>query len=225
MVRGTPVLILTRPEPQSRAFLADLEGRLGRSVSAIIAPILGISELGDKPDLNMFRTLIFTSGNGVDRVAGDLAGRHVVTVGQQTARRAQGAGASAICLGNTVDEFLENAEAIEAPALHIRGVHSRGDLANRLSAMGAEVSEFVGYDQPQRPITKEAQQALLQGDAIVPVFSPRSARLMSAYDCHPSTRILAISDATAHEWVGEGTVEVAVRPDRQAMLDLVAAAL
>ena len=224
MVRATPVLILTRPEPQSRGFLAELEDRLGCSVPAIVSPILKIVELGESPDLDAFQTLIFTSGNGVKRVADDLKGRNVVTVGQQTARYAEMAGATATCLGDTVEDFLANAAFIKSPALHVRGVHSRGDLANRLSAQGTDVIEFVAYDQVEQPISDEARRALLAGTAIAPIFSPRSARLLSEYECHPSTRILAISAATAQEWAGQGLLEVAVRPDRQAMLDLVAGA-
>jgi uroporphyrinogen-III synthase len=225
MVRATPVLILTRPEPQSRAFLAEVEDRLGQPVTAIITPILRIQGADQRPDLDGFKTLILTSGNGVQQVADMLAGREVATVGQQTALLAERAGAHATCLGNTVEDFLNRASSLRSPALHIRGEHSRGDLAQRLTASGVATDECIAYRQIEEPISEEARRALTSGNAVVPVFSPRSARLLCAYECDPTTRVLAISQATAEEWSAPGLIDVADQPNRQAMLDLVVRAL
>ena len=218
------VLLLTRPEPQSRSFLADCRARLGHEIASIVSPVMRIDPVPVEADLDRYATLIVTSRNALDQVAGSIGDRTVRTVGQRTADHASMLGADAVCLGDTVEAFLERADEIDAPAVHLRGVHSRGDLAARMTAKGIEVDECVVYDQVEQPLSDEAQAALAAGQAVVPIFSPRTSALVSAHGAHPETVILAISDAAAAAWGGKGRVHVARRPDKDAILDLVAGA-
>lgn len=218
------LLLLTRPEAQSRSFLADLEARLGYTPPIIISPILKISAVGDAVDLDLYQTLIVTSGNAVMVLGGALAGRKVVTVGERTASMAQSVGADAQCLGDTVDALAARLREVEGPALYLRGRHSRGDLIGAGRAAGLSIDECIVYDQIEVPLTAEAQAAMKRGHAILPLFSPRSAALLSAYECHSSTKAIAMSPAVARAWTASTEVQIAARPDRAAMLDLVTAA-
>lgn len=224
MADQRPVLVLSRPERQSREFLAACKARVKRDIDAVISPVMEIEATPHVIDPDRFSTLIVTSRNALDHVGFPLKDRVVVTVGERTAEQARTLGARAVCLGENVDAFIKNASAIDAPALHLRGVHSRGDLAARLTAGGLPTKECIVYDQVEQPLSDEALSALAGGHAVVPVFSPRSAALVSRNTVHPETRILAISRSAAEAWSGPGTVAVSESPDRDGMLELVAAA-
>lgn len=215
-------LLLTRPEPQSRAFLADCETVLNRRLPVVISPLLQIEPVGELPDLDRFQTVILTSGNGVERLGPALGGRRVLTVGERTADLARVQGAAAHSLGENVEAFLKSATEVKTPAIHCRGVHTRGGLADRLNG----VDEAILYDQVAVPLSKAAQR-LLTGDApvVVPLFSPRTAKLLSSTQVSAPVIVLAISDATAGEWMAGGDIRVAERPDRHAMCAMVGAAI
>ena len=223
-----PTLILTRPADRAQAFLALCEARLGRRIPAIISPVIEIVPFGDIPDLTEFDTLIVTSASAVSRLAdeGLLGGRRVATVGERTAALAKSSGASATCLGENVETFLERVDQLSGPCLHLRGVHSRGDLALNVSKAGVPCAEAVIYDQIQRPLSSAARSAIAgQGRAILPLFSPRTAELLSsAAEAGTNASIIAMSDAVAAAWRGGGDVKIAQEPTNDAMCDMVIAA-
>jgi uroporphyrinogen-III synthase len=149
----------------------------------------------------------------------------VRTVGTKTARNARLHGAEAEALGENVEEFVAHADALTGPVLVARGVHTRGDLAERLRGRGLEVEESVLYDQVAVPLSRAAQMVLAGSSPVVaPVFSPRSASLLAAKHASAPMTVLAISEATAAAWTGNGTVVVASSPDAAAMCALVAEA-
>lgn len=221
MTDPRPVLVLTRPERQSRAFLADCEAHLGRPLHAVVSPALQIKPVPYDVDLDRYQTLIVTSRNALDHVDKNLAGRRIATVGKRTAERATELGAKSECLGETVETFLENAESLVGPALHLRGMHSRGALAERLNQRDILVDECVVYDQLAKPLSEGAVSALANGLGVAPIFSPRTAKLVSRYSVHPETRVFAISHATSEAWTGAGRLVVAEQPNQAAMRDLV----
>ncbi len=217
-------LILTRPADRSEEFLSMCEARADRRLPAIISPVIEIQPFGDLPDLASYRTLILTSASAVTRLANDglLTGRRVMTVGERTAELARLSGADATCLGEDVESFLASAQSVEPPALHCRGVHARGELASRLTERGVPCDEVVIYDQVQKPLSHAARAVLTgQGRAILPLFSPRSARLVSQLAISASPVVIAMSDAVAAEWQGAGDVRIAQEPTSAAMCDLV----
>lgn len=223
-----PTLFLTRPDAQSREFLAECEASLGRRIPAVIAPLMRIEPVGDLPDLEGVATLVVTSSHAVRRLAeeGVLRGRSVACVGEATAALAQGFGAEAVCLGRDVAGFLDRADALVAPCLYLRGRHVRMDLAAELTARGIETGEAVIYDQVAQPMSR-AGESLLSGTApvIAPVFSARSAELLSrsAQISAPLT-VIAMSEAVAAAWEGDGPLVVVQEPTSAAMCAAVAAA-
>lgn len=164
-----PVMLITRPEVAARRFAAETEALGLRSV---ISPLLRIVPVPhDAEALRTAKGLVFTSENGV-RFAGPGNGRPAWCVGPHT-------GACAAKAGYAVREGPGDAAGLIpligdlGPGwLHARGAH----VAARLPVPG-----MVVYDQLPLPLSAEAA-ALLQGDApvILPLFSPRSARLAAA---------------------------------------------
>lgn len=222
MAHPPATLLLTRPDPQSRVFLADCEAEAGRSLPVVISPLLRIEPVGPMPDLDRYDTIVVTSGNAVRRLGAALSGMRVVTVGEKTAALAREHGADAEALGEDVEAFLGRAGTIDGSIVLCRGVHSRGDVADRFQRVGKDVDEAIIYDQIAEPLTDEALD-LLTGDApvVAPIFSPRTAGLLAANPITAPLTLLAISQATAEAWDKGGTVRIAERPDAKAMRALV----
>ena len=178
-----PVILLTRPEASSRRMAAILAARFGDSVGFCISPAMDIVLDPRLPDLDGIRTLVFTSANGVAAYVGAHGPRTLpcYTVGDATAHAAEEAGLRATSAGGDAEALIARIieDGAQGPMLHLRGAHSRGDIAERLSALGCPVSQAIVYTQHAQPLTAQAR-ALLQSDTpvILPLFSPRSATLL-----------------------------------------------
>ena len=229
MTEPRPTLLLTRPEAASKAFLSELRADTGADISAVISPILKIVACGPLPDLDGYATILLTSGHAVARLgrAGLLEGRNVATIGERAALGARVFGAHAEALGEDAAEFLAMADQLVAPCLHCRGTHTRGEIAGTLTARGIRTDEAVIYDQVAEPLGADALALLESGAPVVaPVFSPRSARLLSD-EVPPAANpvVIAISPAAADAWDAPGRISVAKAPTREAMIRAVAAAI
>ena len=221
MPRAT--LLLTRPEPQSRAVAAALGERPGLSV--LVSPLLDIVPVGTLPALPTDTGILFTSANGV-RAWAELNGpihSPCFTVGDSTAEAALAEGFQPRSASGDADALLDliRAERPDAALLHVRGRHARGDLARRLTALGIPCDELVLYDQKALSLIPEARAALDGPDpVIVPLFSPRTAQKFAlALPCAAPVHIVAMSPAVADTLSGTDVAELCIadRPDREAM--------
>jgi uroporphyrinogen-III synthase len=221
---GPVRLLLTRPEAAARRFLKACEAAQGCPLPAILSPVMEITPvdvlLGDRPG-----GLILTSENGAAR-AGDLglAGIPAWCVGARTAAVARSQGLDAVEAGPDAEALLKRLLQLapSGPLLHLRGEHARGDLATRLRAAGLDAWECVAYRQAALPPTPEARRAL--GGAaplLVPLFSPRSAALLAAWQPGAPLHVVALSEAVA-EQAKRGlrplTLDVAEAPNEGAMV-------
>jgi len=218
---ASPTLLLTRPDAQSRAFLAECEGVLGRRLPVVIAPLMRIVGVGDVPDLDRFATIAVTSSHAVRRLAADgaLRGRTVVCVGEIAAGLARELGADAVALGADVAEFLEGWRTIDGPCLYARGRHVRLDLAAELNARDVVCEEAVVYDQVAQPLGRAGEALLLGTTGVVaPIFSARTAELLSrTLDIRAPLTVITMSDAVAQAWNGDGDVRIVSEPTSAAM--------
>lgn len=221
--REPPVLLLTRPEADSRRF-AELIGPRGEGVRIVISPLLRIEPLGMPGPSG--GVPVFTSAHAVP-LAGPGGGGDAWCVGERTAAAAAAVGwRPRVGAGDAealVAAILASGEA--GPFVHLRGAHARGEIAARLRAGGRAASERVVYDQRAAPLAAEAQAALAgRAPVVAPLFSPRSAALFAAAAGNPAAplRVVAMSDAVRRAVDGAGwPVEVAARPDGGAMLEAV----
>ena len=214
-------VLMTRPERQSSEFIARCEREFGERISAVISPVFRIEDVGEIPPLDEFRTLIFTSGHAVRRlgIAGELKGRRVATVGQATAELAREFGASAKAYGDDIETFLANFGGLADPCLHLRGRHSRGNLAARLTELRRMTGEAIIYDQIAIPLSREAQNLITGSKPIIaPLFSPRSAELLAKFiRRHRFVKIIAMSEAVADASGSGHDVKIAEQPTIEAM--------
>ena len=193
-------VLLTRPLPAARRFLAALEAAHGAPLPVILSPVLEIRPvevvLTERP-----AAVLLTSQNGAGR-AGDrgLQGLPAWCVGAQTAAAARAQGLEPLEAGPDAEALLGRLLEARPPGLllHLRGEHARGDIAARLRAAGLRAEEAVAYRQEPRPPTPEARSALDgPGPLVVPLFSPRSAALVVAWHPRAALRVVAMSPAVA----------------------------
>jgi uroporphyrinogen-III synthase len=220
----TPTLVLTRPELQSR----EIAEALGEDVPTIVSPILRIVAADPCPDLDGYAGVVLTSANALAFTPA-LEGVPVWCVGPRTAEAAEARGAVVQQVAPDANELVARFEGT-GPLVHLRGAHARGDVAERLSLAGIETDVAVIYRQEPVALTAAAKAALGGADpVIVPLYSPRSARLVgkAASPLGPHVTAIAMSDAVAEAWreaTGHGS-QVAQAPTGSAMLAMIQAAL
>ncbi len=230
-----PCLLLTRPEAESAAF-AQAARAAGWRGDILCAPLMRI--LHDPPPetaLTKARTLVVTSQHGVAALQQATARRDwpVWCVGPRTAEAARHAGFAQVRVADG-DAVSLRAVLLDtsppAPVLHLRGEHAAMDLASELQAAGVDAHALVVYRQVAQGLSQAAQERLAQGgDILLPVFSPRSARLLVAaliplrLDA-ARLHLVAISAAArdAAQGVDWQSIHCAARPDAPSMLQALA---
>ena len=229
--RALPVL-LTRPEAQGDRFAAMLRERFGDAVQVVASPLLAPVFLSPDIPKRDHAAVILTSETGV-QAAQRLAARHALPrlalcVGDRTAQAAQAAGFQARSASGDADALVQMilADPPDGPLLHLHGRETRGDLAARLSAAGLHVDAATVYSQEPQPLTAQAR-ALLDGTGpvLVPLFSPRTARLFAATAPHHAALwIAALSPAVADALAGLAPARLAVspRPDAASLIGVMA---
>lgn len=201
-----PILLMTRPGDDSERTAA----RIGADV--IVAPILQIVPVDhDGAALAQAPGLVFTSAHAVAS-AGPGRGRPAICVGERTGQVARDAGFAVIQGAGTADSLAPLIAASPVPLVHPHGRH----LAQRLAVPG-----IVVYDQRPQPLTARARAALMGArPVVVPVYSPRSARLLAgmAAGARAPLWLVAISDAAAAVWTAPAARRaVADQPSGRAM--------
>lgn len=225
-----PTLLLTRPAAQSQRFAQQLRARLG-DVAVMISPLMQTEFLQPVLPSQHFQAVIFTSETGVEaamRLQINLPTR-AFCVGNRTAAVARAGGFAAQSAEGEVEALAAMilASGIKGPILHLRGADSAGDLAGVLTKGGLETVSLIVYRQNPLALSVAAMDLIESGQPIlIPVFSPRSARLLVR--ALPKAvagplLIVAISKVAAAEAkaLGPTLMTVAAHPDGENMLHAV----
>lgn len=229
-VQGCVSVLLTRPEAASTGFAKALAAQFPGRTRTVIAPLM-------EPDYLAVQLtggnagVIFTSATAVEAaVRLGLRTGPAFCVGKETATRASAAGFDTVSADGDAEALVAYLGALrpKPPLLHLCGAERRGDVAGRLSALGLPTDEIVVYRQRPLPLSQGAL-ALLQdeGPLILPLFSPRSARLF-AEALPPGLRatllLAALSPAVADACAGIACIHLAIapQPDAAGMLQAVA---
>lgn len=208
-----PLLLMTRPEPASRRFAAGLACP---GLRVMISPVLRIADVAHDGDaLAAARGLVFTSVHAVP-AAGGGRGRPAICVGPATAAAARAAGFDVTVGPGDARGLLPMLTGLGPGWLHPHGQHIARDLP---------VPGIVVYDQQPQDLTAEARMALTgPGPVILPLFSPRSARILSqqAAQARAPLWLAAISNAAADAWQGPSArCLIAGQPDAIGMQRIV----
>jgi uroporphyrinogen-III synthase len=224
-----PTILLTRPLAQSQRFADQIGG-------ALISPLMRPEFLSPMLPSGDFTAIVLTSETGVEAArrisaAGTALPNRAFCVGNRTAEAARAAGFDASSAAGAVNNLLAYilAAAPVGRLLLLRGQDSVGDLEQRLILAGIETVSQIIYRQIVQSLSGEAI-AVLQAPSpvILPIFSPRSARIFAAELRRVAAKapiwLAALSPAVA-EAFDFPTVytEIATRPDSPAMLQAVQA--
>ncbi|MEO1640336.1 MAG: uroporphyrinogen-III synthase [Pseudomonadota bacterium] len=219
-----PTLIVTRPMAQGKAFAEEVAGQWDGALRSILSPLIAITQQDVTPP--PADALILTSANGVTSAAAMKwpTGMQAWCVGAKTAAVAREAGFDAIEGPGDAAGLVAmlTSERPTGTLLHMRGQHSRGDIAGQLTAAGLACAELISYDQTAQPLTPAAQQALQNtAPVILPLFSPRTATILSsAAPFAAPLHVVALSDAvkSALRLQGLASLHVVDRPDGPSMV-------
>ena len=227
MPTNRATILLTRPQEQAERFARMCRDMLGAEQQIILSPLIKIEMLPMQESLAHYCGLIFTSENGV-RAFAQAYGQHDMSaycVGERTAQAAHAAGLRAYSANGSADDLVAMVKGadVRGALLHIRGEHSRGDIAGRL---GQQVDEVVAYRQVSVPLSEEAREILAgEHKVILPLFSPRTAQLFFTQDLqiNASLQVVAISNAVNEAILGTNLAKsidifIAETPDAEAML-------
>lgn len=217
-----PVVLLTRPAPQSQRFARALQARLP-SVQVVVSPLMQTEWLHPPLPDRPFHALILTSETGAEaaghlRAAGTPLPETAFCVGPRTTDTARAAGFAAISADGDVHALaaLIRAAQPQGPLLHIRGEDVAGNLAETLTNSELETHSAILYAQRPCPLSPAAFTLLqAEGPVLVPLFSPRSAQIL-AQALPPEAKaplwIVAISPAAATEAQALTPARLAVAP-------------
>lgn len=217
-------ILLTRPLAQSQRFGGELAK--ATALPIVISPLMEARLLPAKPPKGDFSAIVLTSETGA--VAAGRMREHLPLrawcVGDRTAQVAASLGfATTSARGDaTALMALIQREAEVGPLLHLRGAEARGDIAETLTKGGIVTESVVVYDQIETTLSPEAL-ALVHGKQplIVPLFSPRSARLFAQISGpRPGLWLAALSEAVSNELtvLNPHGLEIADSPDSGGML-------
>lgn len=220
----TPTLIVTRPLAQSVRFAAEVEASCKQPVRVLISPLLKIEMLPVATPVA--EVCVFTSANGVEAAKALNLPKGIIAwcVGEKTAALAHDAGfVPQIGPGDADGLVADMISAHQTGKIaHIRGTHTRGNVAARLIAAGLDCIDVVAYDQTAVALSTEALAALHDANPVIlPLFSPRTSTILNKQG--PFTApiwAVAMSEAVknAVDPGADWNVSVAARPDAEAML-------
>ena len=126
--------------------------------------------------------------------------------------------------GGSAEDLIRQlgGETPPGPWLHISGEELRVDLAATLSKAGHPTDQCTAYVQVPQPLNAAAKQAFQSVGLLLPVFSPRSAAILSGMVPQDArVEVFALSEAVARAWPGQNAeIFVAARPNLGEMLEL-----
>ena len=217
--QSRPVL-LTRPRAGAERFGAALPG-----LRTIISPLIEIAGLEDHVTLDGYSGVIFTSENAIEFI--EKASIPAFCIGPRTTAVAMGAGSYAEQCGHDAEGLVANLlqRKVKGPLLHPHGLHVRGNIAGSLTLRGLNTKGIAVYDQRARKPDDLFHAALSKPGLVVPLFSPRSAKLFA--DAVPRVPrdaiIVAFSENVAlalpKDWASQ--VRTVSRPDLELMREAV----
>ena len=231
--QGAPSILLTRPVQQSERFAGQLRDKFGTAQAIVIAPVLHVRYLQPALPRRWPPGLVFTSETGVAALrdlVGNLGGI-AWCVGNRTAEAARHAGFQAFSANGDAAALLAMLQeaGVRGPLLHVRGVDTAGHLATTLESAGIQTDELIVYRQEEVALSPQAE-ALLEGRGcvIVPLFSPRTARIVagnravSTRNCPLWVAALSAAVASAAVAARAERVDTATQPTAEALLDTIA---
>lgn len=224
------VLLLTRPLDGNERFCLNIEHLLSQC-EILDNPLQKIEFLEALIEVKEGSILIFTSINGLRASKKyNLRNKKCFVVGENTRKIAASSGYEV--LGSSSDqENLLKLIKLKKPTesmVHIRGKHTAGNLCGSLKNSGFSCFEITGYNQKPLKIKKQVFQKVMSGrPVILPIFSPRSAKLLLKELDLTGFHVVAMSEVVSKELAGVDLAELIIskKPDLISMQEATLAIL
>ena len=218
-------IVVTRPRCSADRFAALLSARRPERFDILVSPLLTIVPTMNEVDLSEFAAVVLTSENAVRVTEPNSVplGMPAYCIGGATAAAAAVAGFLPTVAGNSSESLVSLAarEHSGGKLLHLRGRHAASDIAGRLNGAGLPAEEVVVYDQVRTRLGSAARQALTRRRCVFPVFSPRTAGILSDEAASApglAHAVCCMSTKVAEAFRLDWRCTVAPEPTLQAML-------
>lgn len=203
------ILLLTRPEGGNERFCLNIEHLLGQC-EILDNPLQKIEFLETLIEVKEESILIFTSINGLRASEKyNLRNKKCFVVGENTRKIATSAGYEVLASSSDQENLLKLIK-LKNPTesmVHIRGKHTAGNLCDSLKNNDFSCFEITGYNQQPLKIKKQIFHKVKSGrPVILPIFSPRSAKLLLNELDLTGFHVAAMSEAVSKEL---GSVDLA----------------
>jgi len=224
------ITLISRPMEDAKALKRALL-LMNPSTKIILAPALAIVPVAYELKTDVFDAIILTSKHAVPAAAKITAMAPVLCVGDRTAQTARSLGLRAVSAAGNAKDLIELVQASGASkVLYLRGAHVQADMESELSLAGIETKSVIVYRQDPCEFSHDVQQSLLAAtELLVPVYSARSARIVSQNLSGFAGQItlVAISKAAANGWSGPVLHHIvyAKSPNFEAMVAAIASQL
>ena len=220
------ILLMTRPIVAAERFVSALPERVLAKWEPVFSPLMDIQPLHPTHVNDGFSGVVFSSANAVPHALriGVTNNVPAYCVGPATTQAAENAGWNAKCAGQDANALISGVlgGSVAGPLMHVRGKHTRGDIAQRLTQGGIPCDEVIAYDQTLLPLTEEAMGILSSGTpTIAPIFSPRTARhFVGQAPERAKIHLVALSPSVAEplNQLRFSDILVAERPNAEAMI-------
>jgi uroporphyrinogen-III synthase len=221
MTTAKPLILITRPQAQAEQFGVAIRDVVGDRADVVIAPVLRVD--ARDADVEPTHDVIFSSVNGVRYLAQRGEGRRAFCVGPRTAQAAREVGFDVVEASGNSESLISRIQSFGdlGPLVHARGAHSIGDIATRLTTAGATVTDAVVYTQTEIKLTKGVKEQIRRAKlAILPIFSPRTARILSRQlvGVQAEMRTIALSPEIARHVGFAKEIDVAPSKSAQSMI-------
>lgn len=205
-----PTLLLTRPMALSTRVAKMVRSELPQA-EIVVSPVMKIEPANPVPDLAGYDAVIVTSQSAAPFLP-DLMGKPCYVVGEKTAKAVRQKNGEIATVFETAKDLLAG-KVVARRMLVIRGEHAQGDVSKLMNLAGIDTDEVVAYRQVATALSQEARQLLSsEVPVVLPLYSPRSARLLADQldQVGPNLRAIAMSSAVADEWRKIATPSVCV---------------
>lgn len=224
------ILLLTRPEGGNERFCLNIEHRLGQC-EILDSPLQKIEFLETLIEVKEESILIFTSINGLRASEKyNLRNKKCFVVGENTRKIATSAGYEVLASSSDQENLLKLIK-LKNPTesmVHIRGKYVAGNLCDSLKNNGFSCFEITGYNQQPLKIKKQIFHKVKSGrPVILPIFSPRSAKLLLNELDLTGFHVAAMSEAVSKELGSVDLAELIIseKPDLTSMQEATLAIL
>ena len=146
------------------------------------APLVNIAFNRLKIELDAGHSAIFTSQNGVHALTSKPPkGMTAWCVGERTAEVARRKGFAAIAAEGNAESLIARLQKSDPknPLIWYRGKHTAVDIEEQLSRLGMNIRSEIVYQQYELRLSGEAQKLLKTVPCVLPIFSPRTAAILS----------------------------------------------